>query len=135
MTIQAFATDHRLKVTKDTCDDPAIMGRIGQSNIYEYSADELGVMFITDGKKEPRTQTWNKFKAACLGAGMTIHQSGDAEGAFSFDPTNKTQARVAIKGIKARVKRQMTPEQASAGAARLAKYRFLDQKPLQEAVC
>lgn len=121
MDITEFAMQHRLKVTKDDCGDPVIAGRIDESNIYEYSLDgTLGVMFITDGKKAPRTGLWNKFQAACLDAGMTPRQVGDAEGAFSFDPANAKQAKTAIKGIRARIKRVMTPEQL----AKLAKVGF-----------
>jgi hypothetical protein len=118
--IDTFAEQHRLKVTRDDCGDPVIAGRIYQSNIYEYSNSELGVMLVTDGKKPPRTQVWNKFKTACLGAGMVIRQQGDAEGAFSFNPANPEQAKVAIKGINAKIRRIMTPEQL----ATLAKVGF-----------
>lgn len=121
MSIKQFAEDHKLRVTKDDCDDLIIRGRIFESNIYEYSEDRLtlGVMFITEADR-PRTGLFKKFKAACLDAGMTQVQMGDAEGAFTFDPTNRAQAKVAIKGIRARVKRLLTPEQAQAGAERLA---------------
>jgi hypothetical protein len=81
---------------------------------------ELGVLFMTDGRKPPRTGLFNTFRAACLEGGMAVHQLGDAEGSFLFDPMNPRQAKTAIKGIRARAKRQISPEQAAAGAARLA---------------
>jgi hypothetical protein len=127
--IQRFATEHRVKVTKDSCDDPVIVGRLGESCIYEYGDGLLGVCFVTDGKKPPRTGIYNTFKATCLKAGMTQRQSGDAEGAFSFKPRNLEQARVALKGIRARFKRRVTPKQAAAGAARLAAARAARHKP------
>src|SRR5438477_8548961 len=117
MMISEFAAVHRLRLAKDECGDPVIFGRIGSSNIYDYGDGELGVMFIADGA--PRTGLWNKFKTACLAAGMTLRQSGDAEGTFTFSPESKQQAKLAIKGIRARAKRQVSPEQAAAGAARL----------------
>jgi len=129
MTITEFAAQHRLKVTKDDCGDPVIAGRIDESNIYEYGDNELGVMFIT-GNKPPRTGLFNKFRAACLAVGMTLRQVGDAEGAFSFDPTDPKQAKVAIRGIRARVKRQMTSE----SLARLATIGFRAPKPTVEAL-
>jgi hypothetical protein len=129
MTITEFATKHRIKVTKDECDDPVIVGRMDHSNIYEYSDTELGVVFCTDGQKPPRTQIYNTFKAACLKAGMTLRQSGDAEGAFSFNPANPEQSKVAIKGIRARFKRKMTPEQL----ANLAKVGFKARNATLEA--
>jgi hypothetical protein len=128
MQIVDFATKHRLKITRDECGDPVIVGRIGQSNIYEYSDTELGVMFITDGRKPPRTGLCNTFKAACE-AGMTLRQNGDAEAAFSFNLSNPEQAKVAIKGIRARFRREMTPE----ALARLAVTRQSIKKPLLEA--
>jgi hypothetical protein len=109
------------------------MSRIGSSNIYEHDDSALGVMFITDGA--PRTGLWNKFKSACLEAGMTLRQSGDAEGAFTFSPQSKQQAKIAIEGIRARAKRQVSPEQAAAGAARLLAARQNQNKPQQGAIC
>jgi hypothetical protein len=132
VTITEFATRYRLKMTKDDRGDPVIPGRIGTSNIYEYAHDALGVVFV--GAEPPRTNLWNKFKAACLAAGMSLRQSGDAEGAFTFDPNNREQAKVAIRGIRARAKRQVSPEQAAAGAARLLAARNSGQKPQQEAL-
>ena len=123
--IEEFATKHRLKVTRDGCNDTIIAGRIYESNIYEHSDGRLGVVFVTDGRKPPRTGLYNRCRAACLASGMTQVQSGDGEGAFTFDPDDPAQAKVAIKGIRARVKRKVTPEQL----ARLATMRNLTRKP------
>ena len=134
--IKAFATVHRLKTVREGEGEDieyVIPGRLGISSIYEWAPTELAVSFIPDGRKAPRTGLWNTFKAACISAGMIPRQIGDAEGTFSFSPINKTQAMVAIKGIKTRVKRQMSPEQAQAGAARLARHRFEAKTPKQEA--
>lgn len=122
MTVKDFAARHRLKLTKDGSGEDIefiVQGRIGQSSIYEYSDSELAVAFVTDGKKPPRTGLYNTFKAACVSAGMVLRQSGDAEGSFSFDPENDAQAKVAIRGVRAKAKRRISPEQALAGAARL----------------
>lgn len=132
MDINKFVATHRLKSVRDGEGqdiERIIPGRIGQSSIYEYSESELAVSFMTDGKKAPRTGLFNNFKAACLKAGMTPRQIGDAEGTFSFDPNNSEQAKVAIKGIRARVKRRMSPEQAQAGATRLAAARLAKLSP------
>ena len=138
MNLNEFAARHRLKMTKDECGDLVIPGRVGSSNIYEYGDDALGVMFVTDVAEPPRTNLWNKFKAACLATGMMLRQSGDAEGAFTFAPDNAAQSKLAIKGIRARTKRQLSPEQAAAGAARLLAARqgqILARKPQQEVIC
>jgi len=118
--IKTFATHHRLKVTRDGDGgdiEYVIPGRIGQSQIYQHSEELLGVLFMTDGKKPPRTGLFNTFRDACLAVGMTAHQTGDAEGSFLFEGKNSDQAKVAIRGIRARVKRQMSPEQAARLAA------------------
>ena len=112
--IVEFAATYRLKSTREGEGEDierVIIGRLGQSSIYEYSETELAVSFMTDGSKAPRTGLFNIFKAACLEAGMTPRQIGDAEGSFSFSPSDKEQAKVAIRGIKAKMKRQLSPEQ------------------------
>ena len=129
--IAEFAAIHRLKyvrVGEGEDIERVVLGRIGQSSIYEYSETELAVSFITDGRKAPRTGLFNIFKAACLEAGMTPRQIGDAEGSFSFDPKNSKQAQVAIRGIKAKVKRQLSPEQRT----RLVGLGFKGRQPSPE---
>jgi hypothetical protein len=130
MTIKDFAARHRLKLTKNGSGEDiefVVQGRIGQSSIYEYSDTELAVAFMTDCKKPPRTALYNTFRAACLSAGMTRRQSADAEGSFTFDPENDAQAKVAIRGIRAKAKRRISPAQALAGAARLLAARQASQ--------
>jgi hypothetical protein len=131
LDIIKFAAEYRLKITKDGTtgeDELVIDGRVGQSRIYQYDTESLAVAFITDGKQAPRTGLFNTFKSACVEAGMTPTQIGDAEGVFTFDPSNPKQAKVAIRGIRARAKRQVSPEQAAAGAARLAGIRQSTQR-------
>src|SRR5437879_4270642 len=81
LNISEFASQYRLKLTRDECGDLVIAGRVGLSTIYEHSDGLFGVMFITDAA---RTGLWNKFQSACLAAGMTPCQVGDAEGSFTF---------------------------------------------------
>jgi hypothetical protein len=139
MTLKTFAERYRLRLTKDECDDLVVWGRPDRTNIFEYALDgsRFGVMFTTDGnmfttdgKKPPRTELFNKFRSACLAAGMTPLQTGDAEGTFTFDPADDAQAKAAIKVARAKTRRRVTPEQAAAGAARLAAAR-LAQNPVE----
>jgi hypothetical protein len=44
-------------------------------------------------------------------AGATVRQDGDAEGAVSFDPTNPTLARLAIKYAGVKPKRRSSEKQ------------------------
>jgi hypothetical protein len=114
MTIHDFATKYRLKVRQDKDDGTDIIpGRPGFSHIYEYSDDELGVVFLpykTVAEPE-RPRLWNSHARKALDAGMTMRQNGDTEGTFSFNAENQEQAKLAIHiaGIKA--KRRVSPEQ------------------------
>jgi hypothetical protein len=101
MGINRFAQRHRLKLVHDKSDDTLlIFGKGG--HIYEYSDNELGVMFITPVRKPARTHFWRKMSTQCLAAGMTPRQCADAEGALSFDPNNHEHARLTMKlaGVK-----------------------------------
>ena len=123
MDIKKFAAEHRLKLTRDGEGEDieyVIAGRVGQSQIYEHGEGLLGVAFITSGKLPPRTGLFNTFCAACREAGMTSHQVGDTEGSFLFDPADLRQAKAAIRGVRARAKRQMSPERVAALTATLA---------------
>lgn len=54
---------------------------------------------------------WLSAKRRLKKAGFAIHQDGDFEGSALFDPTNKTQARLALELIKARAKRVLSLEE------------------------
>jgi len=43
--------------------------------------------------------------------GITLRQSGDAEGSLSFNPDDPKQAMLAIRVAAAKRKRQLSPEQ------------------------
>lgn len=114
MTIHDFATKYRLKIRRDPDDGTDIIpGRPGFSHIYEYSDTELGVMYVSyNNVFEPaRPRVWNAHSRKALAAGMTLRQNGDAEGAFSFDPANPVQAKLAIRIAGVKAKRRMTEEQ------------------------
>ena len=110
---------------------PLIQGRLGKdANISEFSVrnpdeTELAMRWLTDAK---RTDLWNATKKKCLAAGMRLHQEGDAEGIFVFDPANAMQAKLAIKSVQANAKRKMTP----GSLARLAKVGFNGRKHTEE---
>jgi hypothetical protein len=93
----------------------------------DYSDDELTMCWLPDGK---RTGLWNRTRAKCVAAGMRLHQEGDCEGIFVFDPENPKQAKLAIKTVKAKAKRQMTPERRAALSITLIKARKVCQEEL-----
>ena len=135
MTLAIFAEKNRLKVMRDGRGDPVILGK--QGHLYEYSATELGVMFMP-----PRTQaepwgrwcpkSWGNFKRAAAAAGMTLRQNGDSEGCLSFDPCNKAQVTLALKIAQVRPKRQRTPEQVARFVAGIQNARPEALDPLQD---
>jgi len=106
MTLSDFATKYRLKLSIDSCGDPFIICQIDDCNISEFSARDdatkLAMCFITDSHLPPRSGLWNRIKGRCLAAGMKLHQAGDAEGIFVFDPADPVQARLAIKSVRAK---------------------------------
>jgi hypothetical protein len=111
-TIEQFAERNRLKTRIDRGDDTkVILGKLG--HLYEYGPSTMGLCFIPepDPTKPERTKLWNARKQACLDAGMTLQQDGDAEGCMSFDPANHRQSKLAISVVKAKTKRVMSPEQ------------------------
>ena len=130
MTLKDFAERYRLRLAKDECDDPVIWGRPDQTNIFEHAIDgsRFGVMFMTDGRKPPRTELWRKFQSACLAAGMTSNQVGDAEGTFLFDPADDAQAKTAIRVARVPRRKQLSPERREAMVAVLAAARAKRQQ-------
>jgi hypothetical protein len=120
VTVPEFAAKHRLKVSRGI-----IPGTHDESQIYEYSGDELCVMFITPASKPPRTLFWRRYRDAGIAAGMTLRQNGDAEGCLSFDGTNAEQVRIALKHAGVKRKRRASPKQL----ANLAKSSKFRQKP------
>lgn len=107
-TIHAFAKQNRLRTCRETDRTTVIHGKAG-CQLYEYSDSELGLMILSDGK-DTRTRRWTGIRKKCLAAGMTLRQNAEDEGAFSFDPNNRQQSRLAIKVTGARPKRQISPE-------------------------
>lgn len=127
MTIKEFATENKVRIKLDEVNDPIVIAKHGQ--IYEYSDNQFGVMFLTKSVGK-----WNNRRKACEGAGMTLIQDGDTEGTLLFDPDNQAQAKTAIRTVGARQKRELSPERKQAGAERLARWResqkaILDHSP------
>lgn len=125
--LNTFAEDQKLKTRRDECGELIIPGKQGQ--LYEYSSEKLGVMFMPPktkdepwGKWTPRT--WNNFKRSALSVGMSVLQNGDSEGCLAFDPNDRAQVKLAIKIAGARVKKQLSPEQIARQVAVLQKFRL-----------
>lgn len=132
MTLQTFATEHRLKVTTDSCGEKIVQGRLYKdANISEHDDGKLCMCWLTE---KSHAKKFNSVKRACLSAGMTVVQEGDDEAIFTFDGDNPIQAKLAIASVRARVKKQISAEQAATGAARLAIARESRSKPLVDSL-
>ena len=75
-------------------------------HIFEYSSTRMGLVFMPR-----RPKVWKNMARKLVAAGFEIRQNGDWEGTATFDPDNKAQARLAIKAIGARKKRQASEAQ------------------------
>jgi hypothetical protein len=128
--IEKFAKEHRLKVTKDSCGDDVVVGRLypRDANISEFGGGMLAMCWLT---WESRKAKFNSVKRECLEAGMTLHQEGDDEGIFLFDPSNSKQATLAISSVKAKVKKQVSEATKARLVATLANAR---QRKIEERV-
>lgn len=108
MTVEEFATNHRLK-TRIDCDGTRIVpGRRG--HIYEYDPDAglLGVcLMFQPGMSGSRAYGFAKRRLEA--SGLTRTQDGDFEGCFAFDPVqNPSGAKQAIREAKIRPRRVPT---------------------------
>jgi hypothetical protein len=81
--------------------NPALAIDCFLGHIFQYSSSPLGMVFMPR-----RPKVWKNMSRKLVAAGFAIRQNGDWEGMATFDPDNTAQARLAIKAIGARKKRQ-----------------------------
>ena len=125
ITIQQFTVAHRCRLVTDECGDAVIVGKRGR--IYEYGDGVFGAMYMGH---PANGRGWNKFKASFKTLRSGVLQDGDCEGAILFDPQVPAEAKLAIKALSCRRKRQYSPEQRAKMAGRLAKVRKVAVKGL-----
>lgn len=106
--IPTFAQKNRLPTSREADGTTVIRGQDG-CQLYEFSDSELGLMVLSDAKNA-RPRRWAGIRKKCLEAGMILRQDAEDEGALSFDPGNRQQARLAIKVTGTRPKRRLSPE-------------------------
>lgn len=119
MTIRNFAEQYNLKLQRDPNDGTDIIpGREGQSHIFEYDDQLLGVLILPYVHNPDATaHRWKAARAAFTAAGMVIRQNGDCEGTASFDPANPEQAKLAMRYARIKPKRRLSPEHRASLAA------------------
>ena len=124
MKLIEFAEKYNLNVKKLE-GDPVIPGRKLKQNdgcnrpsnpkypmdcllghIFEYSSTRMALVFMPR-----RPKVWMNMSRKLVAAGLEIRRNGDWEGMATFDPGNPAQARLAIKAIGARKKRQSSEAQ------------------------
>ena len=117
MKIHDFAERYRLRVKRAEDGNPVIPGKFG--HLYHHDDSTLGLLFMPN-----RRRLWSHAKRKLEAADFTIWQDGDHEGSALFDPTNRAQARLALRVVGAKRKRSLTPEQRSAKVAILERARI-----------
>ncbi len=106
MDIQAFANRYRLRAKRHEDGELIITGKVG--HIYEHDESTLSLMFLPD-----RPRLWANARRKLEAVGFVIWQDGDHEGSALFDPTNKAQARLALRVVGIKRKRRASPAQLS----------------------
>jgi hypothetical protein len=115
MDINDFAIKHSVKVKRDDCNDAVVIGR-RTAHIYDgFAEGRLGLFVSCD-----TVRRWNSTKRAMEAAGLVVKQSASTEGCFTFDPTDAKQARLALKTVGARTRREQRAPSAAQMAARQA---------------
>jgi hypothetical protein len=112
MNISEFASKYNLRLQYEPSDEAhVIVSRDGQSQIYEYGSELLGVIIMP---KTNNAYRWRSARRAFESVGIEIRQSGDTEGSATFDPTDCKQVQVVMKHAKIRQKRTMSAAQLAA---------------------
>ena len=138
MELREFAEQYRVTMKKGSCGDDVIPGKPrnllraeDRSHIFVYSLDGsrfgLAVMVNSVGK-------CNNRKKLALEHGFTIMQDGDSEGNLLFNPTDKSQAKLAIKIAGCREKAVLSPERLAVLQARGARLAALKWNTVETAL-
>lgn len=148
MDIKAFASTYKVRTKQDGCGDPIIPGKQFatdmpdrleyRSHVFDYQDGQhfaLCLMFAPSGHSG-KSAKWTYAKQKLIAAGFAVRQDGEAEGIALFDPTDKVQARLAVRLAGIKTRRPLSPEKAVALATRLQAARAaklnqrLNQNPL-----
>jgi len=99
-----FAERKRLRIKRDEVGELMIPGRLG--HLYEHDGGVLALMLASPNGDDPSLDnTLRARMRKALREGLELHQRGDYESTFVFDPENKQHARLAIQLVGARKKR------------------------------
>jgi len=95
MTIEEFATRHRVRPRRDTCNEEIIPGRPhkaarqeDRSHVYDHGdGQHFGLALMLDNSRK-----WTFAKQRLARLGFVVKQDGEGEGTLLFDPTEEAQA-------------------------------------------
>jgi hypothetical protein len=121
MTLKEFAAKHHLRIKQPSKvyqpgphpDRPYVVGKRGWITECQDGSMKLfvAIKHVPTAIEELES------------VGIETQGRGDHELMARFHPAHRRQVEIVLKLIQARRKRQLTPEQKSANAARLAPYR------------
>ena len=104
-TIIAFAEKYRLRVRRDECGDPIVVGKLGE--LYQHDDGLVGLVLMSPNGDDPKLDnTLRARMRKALQAGLELHQRGDYESTFTFNPENTQHAELAIGLVGAKRKRR-----------------------------
>jgi hypothetical protein len=112
MSIQEFVKKYRLRTTFDDCKEVIIPCKRGQ--IYDAGGGRLAV--LVEGVS---ARGWHTVRRMLQAAKFELRQNGDCEGTLEFDPEDPKQAKLAMKVMRARRKRQLSGAQKAELTRRL----------------
>ena len=104
-SIKHFASQHRLRVRRDECGDPIVVGKLGQ--LYQHDDGLVGLVLMSPNGDDPKLDnTLRARRRKALQEGSVLVQQGDYESSFLFDAENKQHARLAVRLIRCKRKRR-----------------------------
>jgi hypothetical protein len=118
VNISDFAKRYHLPLQTDSNGIQIVKGISGF--IYQYSVTELGVVIFPGRPRSSPTSRRGRYifhTMKCYSLGMKLRQDCDGEGAMSFNPNKRRQARMAIEVAKIRPANQTSRSSKARGAS------------------
>ena len=107
MTIIYLASKYRLRVRRDECGDPIVVGKLGQ--LYQHDDGLIGLLLMCPNGDDPGLDNTVRARMRkALREGLELRQQGDSECSFVFDTENKQHTMLAIQLTGCKRKRRQT---------------------------
>jgi hypothetical protein len=110
-TLAEFAQQYGLRVTRDRCRDAVVRGKFG--HMYEHDTMRFGMVFEASANGRRFDNSLRSRKRRAIASGFILYQEGDFESILLFDPTDKRQAELSTRLIKAQ-KIKIAPQPSDA---------------------